>query len=181
VEVSIMSVSRWLAAGTLLLGTVLSSAPLLAADIYVKASADQDDLRIVTNDGREILLKKEADQVGFDKIAISDDRQSVGWLALYPNSGTSYPIPLKLFVYSSGRQHTFTGNGLMISRWGFQADGKRVAFRQETVHGEHGIHYELRDVATGGLIAEHNPPYDRNNRPTPDRNMPKWAAELNVK
>ena len=37
------------------------------------------------------------------------------------------------------------------------AGGKQVAFEQETVHGGMGIHYELRDVATGNLIAAFDP------------------------
>ena len=153
-----------------------------AADLYLQASVDQTgQLRIVTKDGREIVPKKETEQVGFDKVAISNDGQSVGWVALYPNCCTSYPIPLKLMIYSSGRLRTFTGRGLPLWLWGFQADGKQVAFEQETVHGSLGIHYELRDVTTGRLIAEYNPPYDRDNRPIVKRDVPKWVDQLNAK
>ena len=49
------------------------------------------------------------------------------------------------------------------------------------MHGGFGIHYELRDVATGRLIAEYNPLYDQDNRPLPDRDIPKWVAELNAR
>ena len=55
-------------------------APCSAADLYLQTSIDQAGrLHIVRNDGREIVPKKEADQVGVDKVAISEDGRSVGW------------------------------------------------------------------------------------------------------
>jgi hypothetical protein len=38
-------------------------------------------------------------------------------------------------------------------RWRFEAGGRQVSFRQETVHGGFGTHYELHDVETGDLLA----------------------------
>ena len=155
-----------------------SSRSSFAADIYVQASIDQaGQLRIVTRNGREIVPRKDSEQVGFEKPAISQDRGSIGWLALYPNCCTSYPIPLKLMVLTNGRMRTFTGNGLPVWQWSFQSSGKRVAFRQETVHGGFGTHYELRDVATGRLIAKYSP----DNQPLAIQNVPTWVEELNAK
>jgi hypothetical protein len=161
---------------TLLLLT--SSQSSFAADIYVQASIDQAGrLRIVTRNGREIVPRKDAEQVGFEKPAISQDGGAVGWLALYPNCCTSYPIPLKLMVLSNGRVRSFTGDGLPVWQWSFQSSGKRVAFRQETVHGGLGTHYELRDVATGRLITKYSP----DNQPLAIQNVPTWVEELNAK
>src|SRR5438093_751571 len=78
--------------------------------------------------------RKAADQVALAQPATSQGGGAVGWLALYPNCCTSYPIPLKLMVLSNGRVRTFTGNGLPVWRWAFQNDDTRVAFEQETVH-----------------------------------------------
>jgi hypothetical protein len=168
--------------GTQLTGPVAPGSVAFAADLYVRASIDATgQLRIVTKDGREIVPKKEPDQVGFDQVVVFDDGLSVGWVALYPNCCTSYPIPLKLVIYSGGTQRTFTGQGLPVWRWRFQADGRHVAFRQETVHGGLGIHYEVRDVATGSLIAEYDPPYDKDNRPIVERSVPKWVEEFDAK
>jgi len=92
------------------------AAPCSAADLYLQTSVDQaGHLYIVTKDGREIVLKKDASQVGFDKAAISEDGRSVGWVALYPNCCTSYPIPLKLMVYSNGRLRTFPGRVVSLA------------------------------------------------------------------
>jgi hypothetical protein len=170
-----------LSTATLLL--LASSHSLFAAeDIYVQAGIDQaGQLRIVIKNGREIVPKKDAEQVAFDKPAISQDGRAVGWVALYPNCCTSYPIPMKLMVLSNGRVRTFTGGGLPVWQWSFQNGGKRVAFEQETVHGGLGIHYELRDVATGRLIAEYNPAVGPDNQPLSIQNVPTWVEELNTK
>jgi hypothetical protein len=153
-----------------------------AAETYRQATIDQSGrLRIVTAAGKVILPRKLTTQVGFDMVAISPDGRVVGWVALYPNCCTSYPIPLTLVLYSNGRTRTLTGSGLPIWLWRFESGGKQVAFEQETVHGGLGIHYELRDVASGGLIEAYNPPRD----PDADRGAtsaaPKWVTELNGK
>ena len=152
---------------------VTSRAGLAAQDTYRRAEIDQQgQLRIVTSQGREIVPRKDKDQVGFDKTAISADHRAVGWLGLYPNCCTSYPIPLKLEVYMNGQQHTFTGSGLPVWRWAFSEDGKRVAFEQETVHGGIGVHYELREISTGRLVSEYN------SHPETPGEPPAWVRTL---
>ena len=136
-------------------------------------------LRIERAKGRAVVLRKDGEQVGFDKLAISKDGRSVGWLALYPNCCTSYPIPLKLRVCSRGHVRTFEGD-LPIWRWKFTGDGRQVSFEQETVHGGLGIHYELREVATGRLIAQYDPPPGTEGEPPPSQGAPPWVAELDA-
>jgi len=73
-------------------------------EIHASAAIDdQGQLRIVTKDGREILPKKEDQQVGFSSPRVSDDGRSVGWLTEFPSCCTSYPIPLKLMILTNGR------------------------------------------------------------------------------
>jgi hypothetical protein len=152
---SIAGWARALAASTSL---ALLAATAAAADSYRRAEIlENGRLRIVTADGKKILPKKRRDQVGFDKVAVSENGRAVGWLALYPNCCTSYPIPLELVILANGRGRKLTGNGLPIWRWQFTAGGKHVAFEQETVHGGLGIHYELRDVASGRRVAQYGP------------------------
>ena len=152
-------------------------------ETYIRATVDErGQLRILTSNAREIVLQKDSEHVEFDEITISEDRHSVGWLALYPNLTTSYPIPLALKIYSGGDMHEFTGINLPVSSWHFTAGGKQVAYRQETLHGGFGIHYELREVATGRLIAEYDPEYGSDNRLLEiQKNVPKWVEELNEK
>ena len=146
-----------------------------AAETYIQAEIDSNgQLHILTKRHREILPKKEPEQVGFEKVEIAPDGRSVGWLALFPNCCTSYPIPLKLVVYAGDNPRSFTGTGLPIWRWCFQAEGKQVAFEQETVHGGTGVHYELRDIATGALVAQYDPDPNAEITPKP----PRWVAEV---
>ena len=146
-----------------------------AAETYVHATVDQrGHLRIVTTDHRAIVSKKDLGQVGFAMAAIAPDRRTVGWLALYPSCCTSYPIPLQLVLYASGKRRTFTGNGLPVWRWCFAAGGTQVAFKQETVHGGGGVHDELREVATERFIAAYNP------NPDVPGDPPRWVADVDV-
>jgi hypothetical protein len=166
------------------LAVVLPSAwPAFAAATYLRATVDPDgQLRIVTTAGRTIAPIKDSEQVGFAKPQISPDGGAVGWLAEYPNCCTSYPVPLKLQVmHADGRIRTFTGRGLPIWRWGFLPSGKQLAFQQETVHGGLGIHYELRDVASGRLIAEYDPAAGPDSQPLPSQSVPRWVAELDAR
>jgi hypothetical protein len=137
--------------------------------VFVDASGQ---LHIATTDHRYMQPPKDSDQVGFDKAAISPDRRSAGWLALFPNCCTSYPVPLKLVVYHDGAVRAFMGTELPVWRWRFDSTSTRVAFYQETVHGGFGAHYELRDIVTGDLIAQYDP---SDSIPTP-----AWAVPLTV-
>ncbi len=155
---------------------LLGQASLSAAgESYAATLIDPaGQLHITTKHKREIVPKRASDQTGFSDANISADFRAVGWLALYPNCCTSYPIPLKLVVLANGEQHHFTGSGLPISRWCFWGQGKQVAFEQETVHGGMGVHYELRDIETGGLADKYEP--DAN--PSVVTKPPKWVVVL---
>jgi hypothetical protein len=145
---------------------------LFAGERYEAATVDdKQQLHIMTSDHREIIPKKKANQTGFDSPAISTDHVTVAWLALYPNCCTSYPIPLELIIFRDGRvARKMTGNGLPIFSWCFEADGTQVAFYQDTVHGNFGPHFELRDARSGRLIES----YDGN--PKPD--APRWVQDV---
>jgi hypothetical protein len=137
---------------------IVAASNLPAQETFVRSDIDQRGrLHVVTSQGRELVPALEKEQVGFEKVAISQDRRTVGWLATFPNCCTTYPVALKLVVRRGGRERTFTGNDLAFSRWAFSDAGTRVAFEQETVHGGLGVHYELRDVSTGRLVASFDP------------------------
>ena len=157
---------------------LVSTASATAPETYVQTELDSNgQLHILTKRHREIVPTKAPEQVGFEDIRISPDGRAVGWLALYPDCCTSDTIPLKLVVYVSGKLTTFTGSGLPVWRWCFQGEGAQVAFEQETVHGGTNIHYELRDVATGKLVAQYDPDSDWEMTAKP----PRWVAEVGSK
>ena len=160
---------------------LLSQSAAFAADTYVQATINEaGQLRIVTAAGQTIEPTKEPEQVGFAKPLISSDGGAVGWLAEYPNCCTSYPIPLKLMILTNGSVRAYTGTGLPVWHWKFEAGGRQFSFRQETVHGGLGVHYELRDVTSGRLLAAYDPPVGRDNQPLPRQNVPKWVADLDA-
>lgn len=164
----------------LFIAALLCAVPVsAAAETYGRVTIDaRGQLHIFTQDRREILSSKEKGQTGFQKAVIAPNRRAVGWLALYPNCCTSYPIPLKLVIYSDGKTHTFTGNDLPVWQWCFLSSGKQVAFEQETVHGGQGIRYELRDVATGRLTED---PFSAFCNPAYSLAIPKEPALENKK
>jgi hypothetical protein len=148
-----------------------------ATDTYVSTMIDSSgQLHITTKHKREIVPKMETDQAGFSDVKISPDMKAVGWLALFPDCCTSYPIAMKLVVLSSDQQHTFVGTGLPISRWCFWGEGRQVAFEQETVHGGMGVHYELRNIEAGDLADK----YDPDANPTGVTKPPKWVVILDL-
>ena len=164
---------------SLVIISLLSLLPASPPQRYIRATVDADgQLRIATAAGKTIVPAKKKEQVGFSKPQISPDGGAVGWLAEYSNCCTSYPIPLKLIILRNGSSRTFTGNALPIWRWGFQADGTQFALQQETVHGGLGVHYELRDVISGSLLAEYDPAVGPYNRLLPSQSIPKWVTEL---
>ena len=79
-------------------------------------------------------------------------------------------------VYSAGKMHHFgKGGGMPIAGWRFEARGKQVAFRTETLHGPEREYYELCDTATGRMIAQYDP------ADSPGKPLPKCAEGLNEK
>ena len=154
---------------SLALATVALS---FAADMYLGAKWEGDAVVVSTRDRRQIVVAKDADQVGLDGLAVSSDHSAVGWLAMYPNCCTSYPVPLKLMVYSGGRLQVLSANELPIWYWSFRNGAREVCYQQETVHGGFGVRYERREVATGKLLAQFEPGHGGS--------KPAWVEELDA-
>ena len=155
----------------------LVAPPLTAAaqDRYVDAQTIEngDRIRIVSAAGRKIIITKAQDSAGFDKVRISPDGRSVGWVQEWSHLGPSYPLPLELVVYRNGRSRRF-GKGLPVWRWAFIAGGERIAFFQSPVRSLVG-HYELRDTATGRVLDAFDHTYGE---PIPDAQKRAWVAEV---
>src|SRR5215211_1283461 len=134
----------------LALGTQTSSAQrtVRRADID-----SMGQLRIVLSDYSVILPPKDSDQVAFEQVALSADHRIVGWVALYPNCCTTYPVPLRLVLLQARGGRTVIGNELPIWQWAFAADGRSVVIRQAPIHGAAPMYYERRDIRSGRVIA----------------------------
>jgi hypothetical protein len=162
---------------------------LLAApsEQYAAVEVNADGGVIVsTVDGRHVTpgrlppISGDMKHIGAEQAAVSPDRQSVGWLALFENCCTSYPLPLKLVILHNGRLHVLEGSSA-IWFWSFQDGGKLVAAREELPHGDQGLHYDLWNVATGKRVAEYTPDYDADGHPIARPNEPEWVKALDIR
>jgi hypothetical protein len=106
-------------------------------------------VHIVTRVGKDIGIPKEKDQVRCDSPRVADDQQTAGWLVDYENCCTSYPVPLTLVVYRSGRIIRRIQPGWMIFDWRFVEGAKKVALSSGTVHGMTFRSLSLYDARTG--------------------------------
>ena len=144
-----------------------------AQQTYARVSLDTArQLHIVTSRGRRITPRRRGNQVAFAQPHLSPDHKSVGWLAVHPNDGTTYPIPMELVVLSNGRAHVFADDGLATWAWAFSPDGKRVVFEQGPVHGEHRS-FEQRDIRTGRRLNSFAA-----DSAVDVKRLPKWARVL---
>jgi hypothetical protein len=169
-----------LAVVCLVLAAPALAAPGRSLTHYRSASADSTGrVEIVTATGRTISIPPAKDQVGVDEIVLAPDGRAVGWVSMYPNAATSYPIPLELLVYAGGKLHRFRGNDLPIWKWRFVDGGDQVAFEQETVHGGMGVHYERRRIRDGRLMDQFTPETDRDGRRISEEG-PAWTRELDL-
>jgi hypothetical protein len=153
---------------------------------YESVVVDPDgSVAVTTEDGRRIAsprlppLSADMPNVGAEQAAVSPDHQSVGWLALFTNCCTSYPLPLNLVILHDGRLHVLEGS-TSIWFWSFQDGGRRVAAREELPHGDQGLHYDLWDVASGDRVAEYAPAYDTDGHPIARPNEPEWVKALDA-
>ena len=139
-------------------------------------SKDRAKLVIKTSDGTPIEAHKYVDQVGFSDPRISADGNKVGWLAMYPNCCTSYPIPLSLVVMDASRQlHRFDGIKLAVFEWCFLPNSAEVAFTQTTVHGSNFQHFERRAIADEKLLAQYEYPHEDDENALARKRAPKWV------
>ena len=114
---------------------------------------DNGCVRIGYGDGIEVRPAIAKDQVGCTKVVVASDKQTVGWLAEYPNCCTSYPIPLILVLYRHGEVIHTVRDGQMMYDWHWWAGGTQVVYHADTVHGNFSPHSVLVDVDTGRVLA----------------------------
>jgi hypothetical protein len=159
----------------------LLSGIAIAADLYETATISRQlQLRLSTSVGHVIdpprlrsPIFEHDSQEGFDQAKVSRDKVLVGWLALFPNSCTSYPIPLSLVLFRDGHIiATLRGNEAPIWQWAFEDDDTQVAFVQRPTHGGGPDHYELYSITPLAKLAEYDQDEDSNVQ------MPHWVKAV---
>lgn len=163
-------------------GQTDTSSITIRKSIFVKRVAIDTlgNVRIVCIDGKEILPDAEKDQNVCSSILLAEDKQTVGWLVYYNSDSPNHCCgsALTLVIWKDGNIIDRFRPLQVIFQWHFLDTGKQVAFRTEYLHG--GIyHCELREVATGKLIAQYDPDVNQDNLPIENQNIPKWVEDLN--
>jgi hypothetical protein len=163
---------NWCAA--LLLSLISAS---VSADYVAVQLADNGTRLVITvGDGSQFSAPMFGEQVGFQQARISPNGKNVGWLALYPNCCTSYPIPLELVVLDQSRGlHTFDGAKLAVFKWCFLPQSTAVAYMQTVVHGSNFEHFEARSIASGKLLAEYDYPDSEPQNTAAHKRAPGWV------
>jgi hypothetical protein len=143
-------------------------------------------LHITYSDGTEIVeklpplrasTKKETvfNAVGFSRVHLAEDRQTLGWTINVQNCCTSYSIPMSLVVFRHKHVlHTFA-QGQMVWSWMFLQGGEHVAVVFGPVHGDADGDYQLYDVKTGKLMSE---VWGDDDTQPLKPNAPEWAKRL---
>jgi hypothetical protein len=123
----------------------------LAQGPITRVYVDDADGRvhIVARAGKDTVMPREKDQVRCDSPQVAEDGQTAAWLIDYENCCTSYPIPLTLAIYRSGRIVRRIRPGLMIFDWSFVDGARKIALSSGTVHGMTFRSLSLYDVRTG--------------------------------
>ena len=158
-----------------LLFLVLPSLVLGRAFSDVARSDDRTKLVIMSEDGLRSSAPPLYDQVEFDRPLVSPNGSYVGWLALFPNCCTSYPVPMMLVVMDEKRRlQTFTGTQAIFS-WCFLPDSGSVAYMQAALHFSNEKHFERRSLRDGRLISQYNYPHEDAANKRAREGAPAWV------
>lgn len=154
-----------------LLLLVCSNAAFADTFKKIEISENGKQLNIYADNSQKITPPFSPGQVGFSKPLITADNETVGWLGMYPNCCTSYPIALSLAVLQIGKPvRRFSGDGRAIFAWCFLGNGAEVVFYQSALHGNTLRHFEHHRVADGKLLAV----FDEEET-TLEKPLPTWA------
>jgi len=171
-----------------LLGSVRPSAQAHVLKVFVE-EPDRDatgPLHIVYSDGTDVVARlpakegrkvsgSEAQQKGFADPQVAADKKTVGWTESYDRCCQSYPIPLVLTLYRSGKVMQRIRQGQMVWSWMFLDGGKRVAAVWGPTHGAESGDYQLYDTNTGRMLAA---VFSDEAIQSLYRQAPDWAKQL---
>jgi hypothetical protein len=161
------------------LASACSLAPASSGPAVTKADLDaRGRLHIVTADGREhtIMPKKWQSGGSYGSVKISQDGESVGWLAkqmltpLQAGANYSYAVALELDIWKRGRVIRRFSSEQAIQNWVFLNSGNEVAFTTAPLHGPE-VYCTLFDVNSGRELARSAT--DHENNAAPD-----WVKQL---
>jgi hypothetical protein len=117
-------------------------------------------------------------QEGYSDPQVARDRKTVGWTETYDSCCQSYPIPLVLTLYRSGRIIRRIEHGQMLWSWMFLDGSRRGAVVWGPTHGPEVGDFRLYDVATGRMLAQ---AFGDESTQELEPDAPAWAKQLEKK
>jgi hypothetical protein len=132
---------------------------------------DDEALHLIRTDRKEEVVPRDKGQMSFGKVAISQDRQLVGWFAYYPNPFPSAQstVPQTLVIFHDGQVlRRFTTQQIFWD-WTFLKGGTQVAYCDGPPTGG-ADQCLLRSVDTGKILEKWDP--------RPEGAPPRWAIGL---
>ena len=119
------------------------------------------------------------DEVGIIHPKLAGDKVTLGWVVSTWSCCQSYPIPVSLMVFRSGKIIGQIRPIMPIWHWRFADRGKKVAVYCRPTHGSSDNSYYLYEAKTGRLISEASDDcYDYYDGCGLPAKAPKWAKQL---
>lgn len=154
----------------LLFSALVPDAALPQRRVTSVSSAEDGAARIAFSDGSRTAISKERGQVSITDARIAENG-TIGWLAEFREDSVSYPVAEELVPWRAGKLVRRFPDRPFYS-WTFYAQGKQVAYHVGPLHTELKSHCELRDVASGRLVAQWDGDLDSG------ANRPAWTQGL---
>jgi len=124
-------------------------------------------LRITYSDGTVITIPNEhgdmndgtavVPQADFSDIKLSPDHRTLGWLAEYSMCAQSYPCPLELVLYTSGKPpRKIKPIYGIFWNWMFTDNGSQIIAQSGYPHGDANGAFGMYETATGHELASYS-------------------------
>jgi hypothetical protein len=149
---------------------LLPDAALPQRRVTAVSSTEDGAARITFSDGSKTAIPKEPGQVSITNARIGANG-TIGWLVEFSEDGVDYPVAEELVLWRAGKLVRRFPNQPFYS-WTFYSQGTRVAYHVGPLHTELRSHCELRDVASGRIIAQWDGELDS------AANRPAWTQGL---
>jgi len=135
-------------------------------------------VHVIYSDHKEKIVKNLRSASGVEDIRVASDAQTVGWLVDWTEESSGWrTIPGALVIWRDGKVvRKFAPGPTVFWGWTFWKEAEQVAYELGPMHFSNG-NFELRDVATGRLIA-HCYYNDYDETGSDPGKMPDWAKAV---
>lgn len=91
--------------------------------------------------------------IGVDQIKVAKDKRTMGWAEMAAPCCESYPLPISVGIYQSGKRVLHIGGPGMLDYWSFLDKGRNIVAVWGPAHGPQVLEYQIIDLKTEHVIA----------------------------